>query len=200
MYGTQYVRYCYVAVTTNNDVWTKHIYNAVHNTSLQHPLQNPITIIQIFHEALHCTTPIAENTKYCHYDSLRLPIPSPVNKMHTRLITWYAQSPLPDSLAPEFPYITTPYTQYQQDGWSCALHMLLVSLSAIYQCKISSIPYSQRNAYQLSRMHLRDVITGELTPWIDKLITYRRDPHKMEDSESHSKPYSAGAQNWRDKI
>jgi len=97
------------AVVANNDVWTKNIHYAVHNTSLQHPLQNPITIMQIFHEA-HYTTMITDNNKYYHYVSLRLPIPYPVNKLHTRLMTWYAQTPLPDSLAPEIPYITTSYT------------------------------------------------------------------------------------------
>ena len=72
----------------NIDVWTINIHNAIHNASLHHPLLNPIDIMQIFHEALY-TTLITEKTKYCHYDSLTLPISIPVDKLHTLLRTWF---------------------------------------------------------------------------------------------------------------
>jgi hypothetical protein len=44
----------------------------------------------------------------------------------------------------------------------------------------------------MSRAHLRYVLTGEIAPWIDKLITHLSDPHNTEDPEPHSKSYSAG--------
>jgi hypothetical protein len=56
------------------------------------------------------------------------------------------------------------------------MHMLLTSLSAIYQAKIPILQYGQRHIGQMSRAHLRYVLTGEIAPWIDKLITYLSDP------------------------
>jgi hypothetical protein len=44
----------------------------------------------------------------------------------------------------------------------------------------------------MSRAHLRHVLTGEISPWIDKLITYLSDPHNNEDPELHRKSYGAG--------
>jgi hypothetical protein len=70
--------------------------------------------------------------------------------------------------------------------------MLLISLSAIYQAKIPILQYGQRHVDQLSRAHLRYVLTGELAPWVDKYITYLSDPHNTEDPEPHSKSYIAG--------
>ena len=45
---------------------------------------------------------------------------------------------------------------------------------------------------QMSRAHLRYVLTGKIMPWIDKLITYISEPQNNEDPESYSKSYSAG--------
>ena len=72
------------------------------------------------------------------------------------------------------------------------MHMLLTSLSAIYQGQVPILQYVQRHVDQLSRAHLRYVLTGEIVPWIDKLITYISDPLNNEDPEPHSKSYSAG--------
>ena len=73
------------------------------------------------------------------------------------------------------------------------MHMLLTSLSAtIYQSQIPILQYGQRHVDQMSIMHLRYVITGEVTPWIDNLITYITDPLNNEDPEPHSKSYNAG--------
>ena len=70
--------------------------------------------------------------------------------------------------------------------------MLLTSLSAIYQGHVPILQYGQRHVDQLSRAHLRYVLTGEIVPWVDKLITYIPDPLNNEDPEPHSKSYSAG--------
>ena len=72
------------------------------------------------------------------------------------------------------------------------MHMLLISLSAIYQGRIPTLQYGQRHVDQMSTTHLRYLLTGEITPWIDKLITYLSDPHNTEDPEPYSESYSAG--------
>ena len=51
---------------------------------------------------------------------------------------------------------------------------------------------------QLSRMHLRYVLTGEMTPWIDRLITYISNPLQNEDPEPYSKHYIAGGKELAD--
>ena len=79
------------------------------------------------------------------------------------------------------------------------MHMLLTSLSAIYLGHVPILQYDQRHVDQVFRAHLRYVLTGEIMPWIDKLITYITDPEKnedpepySEDCESRSKRYIAG--------
>ena len=42
------------------------------------------------------------------------------------------------------------------------------------------------------RAHLRYVLTGEIAPWVDKLITYISDPDSNDDPAPHSKSYRAG--------
>ena len=68
----------------------------------------------------------------------------------------------------------------------------MTSLSAIYQGNIPILQYSQRHVDQLSRIHLRYVLTKEMTPWIDRLITYISNPLQNEDPKPYSKHYSAG--------
>jgi hypothetical protein len=70
--------------------------------------------------------------------------------------------------------------------------MLLTSFSTIYQGQVLIPQYVQGHVDQLSRMHLRYVLTGGIAPWIDKLITYITDPLNNEEPEPHSKTYSAG--------
>ena len=92
----------------------------------------------------------------------------------------------------ESPTVHISYTPHKRNGWSCAMHMFISSLSAIYQGQVLILQYGQRHVDQLSRIHLRYVLTGEIAPRIDKLITYIIDPLNNEDMESHSKTYSTG--------
>ena len=180
-----------VAWWQNNNVQTRHIYNLVRHTSRQHPLQIPITSMQPC-QAVQYTTLITDDINYNYHDSLILPIPSSVNEMHICLRNWYAKTPFFASLKTKLPIITTLYTPLQQDGRSCALHIRLVSLSAIYQGTIPILPYNQWHAAQLSKLHrLRYGITGEFTPLTDKLLTYLTYPINNEDPEPRSKHYSA---------
>ena len=153
--------------------------------------------MQVYH-AQHYTTLITDNNKYYYYDGLSLAVPPTVQSLHTHLKTWYKTGSLPNSLRNEYPTITFPTTPSQTDGSTCALHMLITSLSAIYQGNISILQYSQRHVDQLSRMHLRYVLTGEMTPWIDRLITYISNPLQNEDPEPYSKHYSAGGKELAD--
>ena len=41
-------------------------------------------------------------------------------------------------------------------------------------------------------MHLRYVLVGEITPWIDNLMAYITDPLNNKDPEPHSNTYNAG--------
>jgi len=72
------------------------------------------------------------------------------------------------------------------------MHMLLASLSTIYHGQVPILQYGKRHVDQLFIIHLRYKLTGEIAPWIDKLITYITDPHNNEDPEPHSKTYNAG--------
>ena len=72
------------------------------------------------------------------------------------------------------------------------MHMLLTSFSAIYQGQIPILQNGQRHVNKLFRMYLRYVLTREITPWMDNLITYVTDPLNKEDPEPRSKTYSAG--------
>ena len=77
--------------------------------------------------------------------------------------------------------------------------MLLISLSAIYLGQIPILQYGQRHVDQMSRMHLRYVLTREIKPWIDNFITYITDPLNNEDPEPYIKSYNAGAQKFPNK-
>jgi len=118
--------------------------------------------------------------------------PKQATHLHNHLRQWYETSEMPPVLQSHTPVVLLPYTLTQTDGWSCAFHMLLTSLSAIYQGNVPILQYSQRHADQLPRLHLRYVLTGEMTPWIEKLITYLSDPMHSEDPKPYSKRYSAG--------
>jgi len=72
------------------------------------------------------------------------------------------------------------------------MYMLLTSLATIYQGHVPILQYGQRHVDQLFRARLRYVLTGEIAPWIDKIITYISDPHNNEDPEPYIKSYSAG--------
>ena len=57
---------------------------------------------------------------------------------------------------------------------------------------LSILPYNQRHADYVSGMHLRYVIMGELTPWIDKILTYLSDHVNNADPEPFNEHYNAG--------
>jgi len=69
--------------------------------------------------------------------------------------------------------------------------MLTISLSAIYHGTISILPYRQRHVDHLSIMLLRYVIMGELTPRIDKILTYLLGLVNNADPEPFNEHYNA---------
>ena len=147
------------SIVDQNDVWNKQVTSPLTGEHLQHPLQNPITIMQIYNSQ-HYTTLITDNDNYYYYDGLGIPVPHIVTHLHNHLRQWYGSSPLPPALRTDSPTVHIPYTPHQTDGWSCARHMLLTSLSAIYQGRVPDLHYGQRHVDQLSIAHLRYVLTG----------------------------------------
>ena len=139
----------------------------------------------------HYTTLITYNNSYYYYDGLALPVPRTMTHLHTHLRQWYGSSPLPPALRAALPAVHTPYPPPQTDGWSCSMHMLLTSLSVIYQGQVLILQYGQRHVDQMPRAHIRYVITGEIAPRTDKLITNISEPLNNEDPDPYSKSYSA---------
>jgi len=68
---TQYDTQMAQSSVQHNDAWTRRINNPLIDTQLLHPLQNSITMIQVYH-AQHYTTLITDNNKYYYYDILSL--------------------------------------------------------------------------------------------------------------------------------
>jgi hypothetical protein len=188
---TQYDTLLTQSIATHNDIWTRRITKPLTNERLRHPLQNYITIMQIY-DTQNYATLITDNKKYYYYGGLGMAIPTTVTHLHNYLRQWYGTSPMPPALQKNTPKVLTSYTPRQTDGWSFAMHVIITSLSAIYQGHVLILHYGQRHADQLPRMHLRYVLLGEMTPWIDKLITYLSDPLQNEDPEPYSKNCSAG--------
>jgi hypothetical protein len=147
--------------------------------------------VQIYN-AQHYTTRITYNEQYYFYDGLGMAIPNIVIHLHKHLRQWYGVSPRPPALQNTTPLIITPYTPRQTDGWSCDMHMIPTSLSTIYHGYVLILQYSQQHVVQLTRMHLRYVLTREMAPWIDRLITYLSDPLQNEDPKPYSKHYNTG--------
>jgi hypothetical protein len=134
----------------------------------------------------HYTTLITNDSNYYYYDMHGILVPRTFTHLHNHLRHWYGSSIKPPALQNKSSTVQIPYTPRQMDGWSCAMHMLLTSLAAIYQGRIPILQYGQRHVDQMSRAHLRYVLTGEIPPWIDKLITYLSDSRNIEDPEPHS--------------
>jgi hypothetical protein len=147
--------------------------------------------MQIFHSQ-HYTTLITYQHRYYHYDGLGLTVPNTISQLHAHLRQWYNTVIKPPVLEQQVPTVCTPSTPQQTNGWSCATHMLLTSLTAIYQGQVPLILYGQRHVDQLHRAHLRYVLTGQILPRIKNLITYIADPQNNEDPVPYCKPYSAG--------
>ena len=128
---TQYDTLLAQSIVDRNDVWTRQITNPFTAERLQHPLHNDITIMEIYN-AQRYTTLITDNNRYYCYDGLGHAVPHTVSRLHDHLRQWYGDSAMPPALQNESPTVHTPYTPQQTDGWNCAMHILLTSLSTIY--------------------------------------------------------------------
>jgi hypothetical protein len=113
---TQYDTLLAQSIVEQNDVWTRQVTNPLTGEHLQHPLQNPITIMQIYN-AQHYTTLITDNNNYYDDDGLGLPVPQTVSHLHRHLRQWYGISPLPSALSLiHMQSISLNYTPQQTDG------------------------------------------------------------------------------------
>ncbi len=160
---TQYDTLLAQSIVNQNDGWIRQVTNPLKGERLQHPLQNDITILQIYN-AQHYTTLITNNDKYYYYDGLGLTVPNTISHMHEHLLQWYGDTIKLPVLRHVAPTIHTPYTPQQTFEWSCAMQMLLTSLSVIYQGHVPILQYGQRHVDQLSKAHIRYVLTGEIVP------------------------------------
>ena len=106
---TQYDTLLAQSIVDQNDVWTRHVTNPLTEEHLQHPLQNTITIMQIYNSQ-HYTTLITDNNNYCYYDGLGIPVPNTLTHLHNHLRQWYGSSTLPPALQNNFPTVHTPFT------------------------------------------------------------------------------------------
>jgi len=72
------------SIVDHNDVCTRQITNPLTGEHLQHPLQNPITIMQIYNSQ-HYTTLITNNNSYYYYDGIGRLVPNPITHLHSHL-------------------------------------------------------------------------------------------------------------------
>jgi hypothetical protein len=95
--ATQYDTLLAQSVVTHNDVWTRRITNPLRNEQLHHPVQNKITIMQVYN-SYHYTTLITDNNKYYHYDGLKMEVSEQATLLHNHLRQWYGTSEKPPVL------------------------------------------------------------------------------------------------------
>ena len=74
---TQYETLLAQSIVDYNDVWITQVTNPLTEERLQHPLQNDITIMQIYN-AQHYTTLITKNARYYFYDGLGMAVPTTI--------------------------------------------------------------------------------------------------------------------------
>ena len=163
-----------------NTIWHSGVHSITHPNGLPHPLASQLTIFQI-HEGLHYTTLIYDANGAHHYNSLTSTgLPSKVNHIRKRLNRYYSDRAATNpgengtarltDLTRTVPSMTTPS---QTDGWTCAMHMLAVTLACTYQNSLPILTYSDQDVKNLHRFHLRDYVTGQLgTDTIDWLAGF----------------------------
>ena len=81
---TQYDTLLAQSIVDQNNVWTRQVTNPLTEERLQHPLQNDITIMQIYN-AQHYTTLIIDNDRYYYYDGLGIAVPNTVSHLHEHM-------------------------------------------------------------------------------------------------------------------
>ena len=137
---------------------------------LPHPLHNPITIFNLHHNS-HFPTLVTENYTYSYHDPLNIRPLHTTHNMHNTLRQWYSDLLIaPPLIHNPTPTIITKSTPMQTDDWSCGLHMLLIKLATIYQGTLPTHRNTQTHAHQLSRIHLRYTLTGELDPSVPRIV------------------------------
>jgi hypothetical protein len=81
---TQYDTLLAQYILDHNDVWNGQVTNPLTEERLQDPLQNDITIMQIYH-AQHYTTLLTNNDRYYYYDGLGIAVPNTVSHLHDHM-------------------------------------------------------------------------------------------------------------------
>ena len=81
---TQYDTLVAQYIVDHNDVWTRHVINPLMEERLHYPLQNDITIMQIYH-AQYYTALLTDNDRYYYYDGLGIAVPNTVSHIHNHM-------------------------------------------------------------------------------------------------------------------
>ena len=164
-----------------NTIWHRGVHSITHPNGLPHPLASQLTIFQI-HEELHYTTLIYDENGAHHYNSLTSTgLPSKVNHIRKRLNRYYSDRAATNpgenngtaTLTDLTRTVRSMTSPSQTDGWTCAMHMLAVTLACTYQNSLPILTYSDQDVQNLHRFHLRHYVTGQLgTDTIDGLAGF----------------------------
>ena len=147
-----------------------------------HPLQNGLAVFMLHHSS-HFTTLVLSPTDGHYYDSLAWGVPENAHSIRNNVHNLYeALTDLTPRHTANSPTSREP-TPAQTDPvpWSCGIHMLCSTLSAIYQNQVPVLHYTQQHVNQLHRAQLRYLVTGELDEWIGELVALLTAPHPPPD-------------------
>ena len=170
-----------------NTIWHRSVHSVTHPNGLPHPLASDLTIFQI-HEVNHYTTLIYDANGMHHYNSIagnNLPIK--VKNIRKRLGRHYRDRDTPPAHSREYGVTSglhqrtrTMETPTQTDAFTCAMHMLAVTLACTYQNRLPTLPYSDADIQMLHRCHLRHYITGRLgsdtCTWLAGFVALLKQP------------------------
>ena len=136
--------------------------------------------VLMLHHSSHFTTLLLHHGTSYYYDSLGGSVPDVVADILTHIRTQYATLPHPTPpLPPAHATVQAPTPQQLDrpaEPWSCGMHMMCSSFSAIYQNGVPTLKYAQRHINKLHRAQLRYILTGTLDPWIGQLVELLKDP------------------------
>ncbi len=123
--------------------------------------------------------------------------PPAIHRIHNTLCHWYSGLEVaPPLLRHDTPTTHHQSTPQQTDNWACGLHVLHTNLTTIYQGRVPTLTHTQQHAEELSRSHLRYILTGELDTFVTNLIhNLTTTPHQAQRTNSRHKNHTQLATN-----
>ena len=186
-------------------IWSRSVHSITHPDGLQHPLASDLTIFQL-HSDSHYTTAIYDTNGMRHYNSLPGNPPRKIRHIRQRLSRYYRNRNT-DTLREKTAGLSQPTrtmaTRRQTDAFTCAMHMLAVTLSCTYQKTLPTLAYSNNDILMLHRHHLRHYITGQLGPdavrtdWLAGFVALLKNPSGTTD---YTPPHCNTVRGWCTNI